>query len=70
MITMKKKTKKPVSPDVKIYTLLSLLDEAMGIAAEAIILLEEESDVDPETILNFNNRYEALAKKGEEELDD
>lgn len=60
-----------MSKDVKIYRLFTLLDEAMDIAAVALCRLEEDyEELDPETLLDLNNRYESLGKKYDEEIVD
>ena len=60
-----------MSKDVKIHRLFTLLDEAMDIAAVALGRLEEDyEELDPETLLDLNNRYESLGKKYDEVVDD
>lgn len=58
-----------MNKDVKIHRLFALLDEAMNIAAVALCRLEEDyEELDPETLLDLNNKFEALGKKYDEEL--
>ena len=67
---MIKTKQKSMNKDVKIYRILSLLDKAMDLAAEAITTMEEECDVDPKLMLSLNNRFEAIATEAEDELVD
>jgi|688.fasta_scaffold69095_2 hypothetical protein len=58
-----------MNKDVKIDRLFTLLDEAMDIAAIALCRLEEDyEELDPETLLNLNNKFETLGEKYDEEL--
>jgi hypothetical protein len=67
---MIKTKRKSMNKDVKIYRILSILDDALDLAAEALDLMGEKCNIDTQTILSLNSRFEAIAIKAEDELVD
>lgn len=67
---MIKTKRKSMNKDVKIYRILSILDDALDLAAEALDLMGEKCNIDTQTIMSLNSRFEAIAVKAEDELAD